>query len=150
MIRLIRTNSEDQAFVNLVNLLDADLSLRDGEQHDFYDQFNKIADIKYVVVAFDGDLPVGCGAIKMHSENTMEVKRMYVVPEKRGQGIASRILADLEKWAAEMLCFKCILETGKKQPEAIALYKKNGYLITANFGQYVGVENSICFEKILM
>jgi GNAT superfamily N-acetyltransferase len=64
-------------------------------------------------------------------------------------GIASNILAELEKWASELSYAKCILETGKKQPEAISLYKKNGYRIIPNYGQYCEVENSLCFEKKL-
>ncbi|MGE5795510.1 MAG: GNAT family N-acetyltransferase, partial [Ignavibacteria bacterium] len=77
----------------------------------------------------------------------MEVKRMYTIPEYRGKGIATRVLIELERWALELSYSKCILETGKKQPEAIALYKKNGYKLISNFGQYEGAENSVCFEK---
>ena len=79
----------------------------------------------------------------------MEVKRMYVLPESRGTGVASEILSALEDWAAESGYEKCILETGKKQPEAIGLYKKSGYEMIPNYGQYAGIENSICFEKQL-
>ena len=64
-------------------------------------------------------------------------------------GIATQILTELEKWATELSFKKCVLETGKKQPEAIALYIKNGYKIIPNYGQYEGVENSVCFEKLL-
>jgi len=79
----------------------------------------------------------------------MEVKRMYTLPESRGKGISSKVLGELEKWATELSCKKCILETGKKQPEAIGLYKKNGYEVIPNYGQYAGIENSVCFEKDL-
>jgi len=79
----------------------------------------------------------------------MEVKRMFVLPNKRGKGIASIILKELEKWAIDLSFKKCLLETGKKQPEAIRLYHKNGYKIIPNFGQYQNVENSVCFEKII-
>ncbi len=58
-------------------------------------------------------------------------------------------LAELEKWAAELGYNKCVLETGKKQPEAIALYKRSGYKIIPNYGQYIGIENSVCFEKAI-
>jgi putative acetyltransferase len=77
------------------------------------------------------------------------LKRMYVLMNRRGQGIATIILKELEQWAFELNYAKCLLETGKKQPEAIALYKKSGYCIIPNYGQYINVENSICFEKIL-
>ena len=149
MIKTIRTNSENHDFIFLVKLLDEDLAIRDGEEHSFYAQYNKINSIKHVVVAYENDSPVSCGAIKEFSPKVMEVKRMYTVPINRGKGIASNILSELEKWAGELEYDSCILETGKAQPEAIALYKKNGYLIIPNYGQYAGVENSICFEKRL-
>jgi putative acetyltransferase len=149
MIRLIRTNSEDPLFVHLVRDLDTELAVVDGEDHTFYSQFNKIDKIRYVVVALDDEKPVGCGAIKEFAEDTMEVKRMYVRPEKRNKGLASQILKELENWAMELSYKKCILETGKRQPDAISLYKKNGYKLIPNYGQYTGVENSVCFQKDL-
>jgi GNAT superfamily N-acetyltransferase len=105
--------------------------------------------IKHVVVAYEDGKPIGCGAIKEYAANTMEVKRMYVAPEGREKGIATMILTELENWARELSFIKCILETGKKQPEAIGLYRKNGYIVIPNYGQYAGVENSVCFEKVL-
>jgi GNAT superfamily N-acetyltransferase len=79
----------------------------------------------------------------------MEVKRMYILAPYRGKGTASGVLIQLEKWAAEMNYSHCILETGIRQPDAIRLYGKNGYLPIPNYGQYAGVENSRCFEKAL-
>ena len=147
MINLTKTDSDNKDFISLVKLLDAELAERDGEDHPFYAQFNKIDKIKYVVVAYENDKPLSCGAIKEYSTETMEVKRMYTLPESRGKGIATKVLIELEKWAKELSFEKCILETGKKQPEAIALYKKNGYKLIPNYGQYAGVDNSVCFEK---
>ncbi len=149
MIEVLRTDSSNQDFINLVKHLDADLAERDGKEHSFYAQFNKIDKIKHVVIAYENSRPVGCGAIKEYAPNIMEVKRMYTPPESRGKGVASKVLTELETWAAEMSYEKCILETGKKQPEAIGLYKKNGYTLIPNYGQYAEVENSVCFEKLL-
>ena len=149
MIQLIRTDSENKDFLELVRNLDLDLAKRDGNEHAFYAQFNKIAAIKYVAVAHENNLPLGCGAIKEYDAQTMEVKRMFVFPDYRGKGVATKILSELETWAAELLYTKCILETGKKQPEAIQLYKKCGYNLIPNYGQYAGVENSLCFEKVI-
>jgi GNAT superfamily N-acetyltransferase len=149
MIHYLKTNSENFDFQSLVKELDADLSIRDGEDHSFYAQFNKIDAIKYTIIAYQDDIPLGCGAIKEYTSDTMELKRMFVNPAQRSKGIASGILNELEKWTLELGYKKCILETGTKQPEAIALYKKNGYNLIANYGQYEGVENSVCFEKIL-
>ncbi len=147
MIKITRTNSDNQDFIELVKLLDADLEIKDGEYHPFYAQFNKIDKIKYVVIAYENKKPSGCGALKEYSANTMEIKRMYVSPERRKKGIATKILSDLENWASELSYENCILETGKRQPEAIGLYKKNGYKLIPNYGQYSGVENSLCFRK---
>jgi len=149
MVNIIRTNAEHEDFVELVRFLDAELAQRDGKDHSFYAQFNAISKIKYAVVACKDDVPVGCGAIKEFDPGIMEVKRMYVRPEQRGKGVAAIILSSLEEWAAEMKCFRCVLETGKKQPEAIRLYERMGYRHIANYGQYVGVENSLCFAKDL-
>jgi putative acetyltransferase len=147
MLELIRTNSDNPDFIGLVKLLDADLAHRDGNEHSFYAQFNKIDRIKYVIVAYEAGRPIACGTIKQFASSTMEIKRMYTLPERRGQGIASSILNELEKWAAEMSCNKCILETGNRQPEAIMLYQKNGYNRIPNYGQYKGIKNSVCFGK---
>jgi putative acetyltransferase len=103
-----------------------------------------------VVIAYDGNVPVGCGAIKEYATGTMEVKRMYVLPEQRGKGIASLVLKELEEWTKGLGYTRCILETGYKQPEAIQLYKKNAYIVILNYGQYAGVESSICFERALL
>ncbi len=148
-MNIVRTNSDNPDFLGLVQLLDADLAIRDGELHSFYGQFNKLDKIKFVVVAYDDGKPLGCGAIKEYETNTMEVKRMYVPPGYRKKGIATTILAELENWARELSCTRCVLETGKRQPEAIGLYKRNGYRLIPNYGQYAGVENSVCFGKEL-
>lgn len=149
MIKLERTNSENHDFIELVKLLDAALAIVDGKDHAFYSQFNKIDNIRFVIVAYENGKALGCGAIKEFSQDTMEVKRMYVSPENRNKGIASKILSELEKWAHELSYGKCILETGKRQNEAVGLYKKSGYKMIPNYGQYANVENSLCFEKIL-
>lgn len=146
-ICLNRTNSKNQAFVKLVKLLDEDLAIRDGEDHVFYAQFNKIDKLKHVVIAYENDIAIGCGAIKKYDDSTAEIKRMFILPHFRGNGYASEILMELEKWASDLSFNKCILETGIKQVEAIALYNKNGYSLISNFGPYQGVNESKCFEK---
>lgn len=149
MIKIIRTNSENQDFIQLVRFLDAYLRETDGEEHAFYAQFNKLDQIQCVVIAYQSEKVVGCGAIKPYSPQIMEVKRMYTTPEGRGGGVASMVLTELEKWAVELGSTKCILETGIKQVEAIGLYTKNQYQRIPCYGQYKNVENSVCFEKAL-
>lgn len=149
MIKLVRTNSDNPDFIFLVKHLDAYLKITDGDEHDFYNQFNSIDDLKHVVIAYLDNQPSGCGAFKEFNPNSVEVKRMFTTSETRGSGIATKILNELEDWAIELNYASCILETGIRQTEAVQFYKKNLYTITPNYGQYVGVENSLCFEKIL-
>lgn len=148
-MKILRTNSENPDFIKLVKLLDKDLAIRDGEDHAFYAQFNKVDSIKYVVVALENQKPLGCGAIKEFDQHTMEIKRMYTSVESRGKGVASLVLEALEQWAKEQGFKQCILETGIKQPEAIGLYEKNGYHLIPNYGQYSDVEDSKCFKKMI-
>ena len=149
MYHLLRTDSSHTDFRQLVNQLDRYLIGINGDQHDFFDQFNKIDNIRQVVVLYHDAIPAGCGAIKEYEPGIMEVKRMFVPPAARGKGIASAVLKELETWALELGYKKCILETGDIMPDAIALYKKNGYQSIPNYGQYAGVSSSVCFEKQL-
>jgi len=149
MITLKRTNSDDSDFISLVALLDKDLAIRDGEDHSFYNQFNKIDKIKHVVVFYENDIAVGCGAFREKESDSVEIKRMYVHPDHRKKGIASQVLAELERWAAEIKYPYTVLETGKKQPEAIALYQKSGYSIIPNYPPYENMDNSVCMKKTL-
>lgn len=150
MITLKRTDSKDPDFISLVAQLDTLLAEMDGKDNVFYRQFNKIDQLRQIVVFYEDDQPVACGAIRAFDEEAMEVKRMYTVPAYRGKGLATRVLAELEAWASELGYSKCILETGKRQREAIALYEKNGYQRIPNYGPYIGVENSLCFEKSII
>ena len=147
MINLFRTNSDNKDFIDLVKLLDVELAEIDGEEHVFYAQLNKTDTIKHVIVAYENEKPISCGAIREHSSTMMEVKRMYTLPEYRGKGLATKVLNELEKWASELSYQKCILETGWRQPDAIRLYEKNGYSRIPNYGKYAGIANSVCFEK---
>jgi putative acetyltransferase len=149
MIIIKRTDSSNDDFIEMVKQLDNDLVIRDGEDHAFYNQFNSINMIKYAIVAYHENNAIGCGAIKAFDHTTMEVKRMYVSPDKRGKGIAGKILAELETWTIELGFTRCILETGINQPEALSLYHKSGFVRIPNYGQYENVKSSFCFEKVL-
>ena len=149
MLSIKRTHAKDHDFLQLNKLLDAELALRDGKEHAFYAQYNTVGQIRYILVAYENGIPVACGAIKAYQPGIMEIKRMFTTPENRGKGIAREVLTALEKWTLELGYDRCILETGVKQPEAIRLYKKAGYSQIPNYGQYAGVDNSLCFEKAL-
>ena len=150
MITLKRTNSENIDFTNLVQELDKVLHEINGDEQEFFTQFNKIDMIKHVVIAYENDTPIGCGAIKEYSSDTMEVKRMFVDKKSQGKGTASKILKELEFWTKELGYKKCILETGIKQTRAIALYKRNNFEIIENYGQYKHIKDSVCFQKNLV
>lgn len=146
---LQRTHSENPDFHTLIGYLDAELCRIYNTKQEDYEAYNKITDLPTVVVAYEDGAPVGCGCFKIFNENTIELKRIYVLDSQRGKGIASSIVKELETWAAELDYRSAVLETGKGQPEAIGLYQKLGYTITENYGQYDGMEISVCMKKEL-
>ncbi len=150
MIQILRTDSSNPDFQNLVKKLDAYLAFIDGDETAFYSQYNKIDSLKNAVVLFENGKALACGAIKKTDDHSMEVKRMYTEESARGKGFARKVLTELEDWARELGFESCVLETGKRQPDAIALYEKAGYKQIPNYGQYIGVENSVCFKKKLL
>lgn len=129
--------------------LDAELAIRDGDDHSFYSQFNGIENLEHVVVGYQKNNPVACGAFKIISSKKVELKRMFVVQEARNKGYGRKVLIDLEKWATAMGYEHVILETGKVLFEAMSFYPKLGYGRIPNFAPYNGIENSVCFEKKL-
>lgn len=149
MIELIRTNSKNSDFQYLNKLLDEELKIRDGEEHAFFDQYNKIDQIDHVFLAFGEAKVLGCGALKKYDTHTAEIKRMFVLPQGRGKKVATTILSELEDWARELGYKKCILETGATFKDALGLYQKQGYKVMPNYGQYKGVKSSVCFYKAL-
>ena len=119
-----RTDSSNKDFQNLVQLLDSDLAIRNGEDHAFYDQFNKIDAIKNCIVIYVDEIPAACGAFKKFDEETVEIKRMYTNPDFRKKGLATAIVKELEFWAKELNYTKAVLESSLKQNEALSVYEK--------------------------
>ena len=148
-MKIIRTDAKNPDFIRLISELDAYLKVTDGEDHEFYNQFNGLDNIKNVVIAYKDKQAIGCGAFKKFDNETAEIKRMYVKINHRGYGIAQAILNSLELWALEKDFKKCILETGDRQIEAIKFDFKSGYIRIANYGQYAQMDNSNCFEKLV-
>jgi putative acetyltransferase len=149
MTSIKRTNSDDPDFQKLTQALDVELCRIYNTQQADYEEFNRITDLPTVVLAYEDDIPVGCGCFKKYDDTTIEIKRMYVEPGARGKGIASQIVGELETWALELKNNFAVLETGKKQPEAIAMYQKLGYSLTDRYGQYSDMDNSVCMRKQL-
>ena len=148
--KFIRTTSSHPDFMMLIAALDEDLYLRNGEGQLIYRQYNQVDLIKHVVVIYSVDRPVGCGCFKKYDDETVEMKRMFVLPEMRGKTLAAQLLQELEKWAVEVGYTQAVLETGLRQVEAIRLYTLAGYIITENYGQYMGMKDSICYWKQLV
>lgn len=148
-MKLVRTTSDNLDFQQLVVALDAYLRIVDGDDHAFYAQFNKTDSLSNVLVCYDQEVAIGCGAFKAYDSQTVEIKRMYTLPEYRGRGVAKNIMAALEEWANEEKYSISILETGYLQKDAIALYTKIGYEVMENFGQYEGISTSVCMQKTI-
>jgi len=101
------------------------------------------------VIARRDDQPVGCGALRPIDSQSVEIKRMFVTAAARRLGIAWQILTELERLAAEFGYRVMRLETGNRQPGAIALYERYGFYRIAPYGKYVGDPVSVCFERRL-
>jgi putative acetyltransferase len=102
------------------------------------------------LVAFSGETPVGCGAIRRLDAGVAEIKRMYVDPAARGRGVAGRVLAQLEAEARLLGVRRIVLETGPRQLAAIALYTRAGFSPIPAFGEYEGgASSNLCLAKEL-
>ncbi|MDQ1094864.1 MULTISPECIES: GNAT family N-acetyltransferase [Chryseobacterium] len=148
-MKIQRTDSADSDFKDLVQLLDADLAIRNGDDHAFFSQFNKIDMIRNCIVMYVDQVPAACGAFKRWDDTTVEIKRMYTHPDFRKRGLATMIVGELEIWGKELNYTKAVLETSLEQNQAISVYEKSGYRKIPNYGQYIGIESSVCYEKLL-
>jgi GNAT superfamily N-acetyltransferase len=101
------------------------------------------------LVAYIDGRAVGCGAVRRIDPHMAEIKRMYVAPEVRGRGVGRQLLVSLEAEARRLGISRLVLETGPRQPEALALYRGTGYVEIPLFGEYIGAEFSVCMAKDL-
>lgn len=148
-INLVKVASDHPAFADLVAHLDEELKVFDGDMHEYYHQYNGVADLKHIILVYVNEVAVGCGAFKSFDQTTVEIKRMYVEPSFRRKGLAVKIIRELEQWASNLGNTRCILETGVTQEAAVKLYGGLGYQKIDNFGPYKDLSSSICFEKKL-
>ena len=107
------------------------------------------ADMTLFLVAYDGDEPVGCGGLRALDPTEGELKRMYVVPERRGTGVSTAILQALEVSARDLGWSRMLLETGTEQPDAMRFYEREGFTRIPNYGHYIDSEISRCYAKPL-
>jgi GNAT superfamily N-acetyltransferase len=137
---------------DLITALNAELSQQyrePGANHFRLDAADVVEGQGAFLVAYTGDLPVGCGAVRRNDAQTAEIKRMYVVPASRGGGIARRVLEQLEVEARRLGVSRLVLETGIRQQDAIALYQGAGFAEIPLFGEYLGSPLSVCMAKDL-
>ena len=150
MITLQRSNYLNLDFQKFCEELNKEFWIRYPDSQHHFEPHNQVDESARIIVAYDGDIAIACGCFRSTKEQgTIEIKRMYVRPDRRGAGMAGKILSELETWASEEGYTRSILETGIKQPEAIALYSRAGYSLITNYPPYVGVMESICMQKTL-
>lgn len=150
-MRFVYTDGKNVDFIYLCQQLDNHLNwLAGGEEHRTqYVQHNTLEKIQDAYVAYHGEQPVGGGAFRFYEEGVAEVKRVFVLPEYRGKKVASALMKCIEEKAKEKGFHTLRLETGADFADAVALYTKLGYTVVENYGQYKGMEQSVCMEKKL-
>ena len=148
-MQFIYTNGENPDFIELCRGLDDFLNeLVGGEENRAeYVPYNRLSDIHDAIIAYDGEIPVGCAAFKKYDDECAEVKRVFIKPEYRGKGISRELMKRLENAAKEQ-GFRClILESGEPLVAAMSLYRKLGYEVIPNYGQYKDMPDSVCMKK---
>ena len=150
-MRIEYTDGRDRNFIELCHELDDFLNeIVGGEENRAeYLQYNKLDDIHDVVVAYENDVPVGSASFKKYDDECAEGKRVFVKQEYRGRGISNILMKMLEERAREKGFKYFILESGEPLVSAMALYRKSGYKVIPNYGQYVDMEESVCMKKKL-
>jgi GNAT superfamily N-acetyltransferase len=147
----IFTDGYNKDFIQLCRMLDDYLNeIAGGEENrKQYIPHNTTQDIHDVVVAYDGNIPVGCASFKQHGEGVAEVKRVFVKQDYRGQGTAKRLMALLEERAINKGYAKLILETGMILAEAMGLYRSLDFSVIENYAPYKNMAQSVCMQKLL-
>ena len=145
-IKFVRCNGQNEDFLENCRLLDADLDRRVGKviQRDKCAKFNLTDKISEAIVNYEDGKPVGGGAIRKYSDDTTELKRVFVHPENQGMGLGTKLVQELIKWAKELGFSNMVLETGMLLAESRAVYKKCGFEVIENYGPYVNMPESLC------
>lgn len=150
-MKYIYTDGSNSDFIELCQSLDGFLNeLVGGEENRAeYIPYNQLEDIHDVIVAYDNDVPVGSAGFKKYDDECAEVKRVFVKKEYRGKGISNKLMELLENVARKQGYRYLILESGEPLVAAMALYRKIGYKVIPNYGQYEDMPDSICMKKEL-
>lgn len=152
MLAIARADLLEADVVALIAELDDELSGRypgPGANH-FRLDLDEVAPGRgaFLIATLDGQ-PVGCGAVRLLDSDTAEIKRMFTRPTARGRGVGRALLAELEAQARALGVSRLVLETGERQPEALALYERGGFVRIPAFGEYVDSPDSVCMQKDL-
>jgi len=149
-LRLAEDHVDSDVGAPLVDALLADLEARyGGPDPDAPDPTDFHAPSGVFLVAWCDGEAVACGGVRAHTDEVGELKRMYTRPDVRRRGIGRALLAELEARARALGYARLQLETGTKQPEAIAMYVSLGYVLIPSYGQYQDFTDSRCFAKDL-
>jgi len=145
------TSGLDNDFAVLCGELDASIDELVGNKFDRepYVQYNQRDDIRDVIIAYNQSELVGCASYKKYDKETAEIKRVFVRTVYREQGIAKKMMEKLESRAKTRGYKAVVLETGEVLIASMSLYKTLGYKVILNYGQYVGMSDSVCMKKYL-
>jgi len=151
-ITLHREPLDSAAALELILALNRELDARypeEGANHFRLDPAEVAPGRGGFFVARRGTTLAGCGAVRLVDAGAAEIKRMYVPPALRGQGIAWQLLAHLEAEARRLGATRLLLETGERQFESVALYRRAGFVEIPRYGEYVDSPLSLCMGKAL-
>lgn len=148
--RLSQVPYTDPVAARLVTAALGDLATRYGGEGDEtpVDAGEFLPPAGVFLVAWRAEEPVGCGAWRTHGADA-ELKRMYTVPAARGSGVASAVLAALEDDARRAGRSRMVLECGRRQPEAVAMYERHGYARIPNYGFYADAPDCLSYARTL-
>ncbi len=151
-VTIQRAALSDADAVRLIAALDAEISERYPEENANFFSLNEdevAPGHGAFVLAYVDGVALGCGAVRALGDGDAEIKRMYVAPGNRGLGVGGRLLDALTVVARELGVRRLVLETGERQPEAVALYRRAGFEAIPCFGGYADAPLSLCMAKQL-
>lgn len=148
-MKFVYTDGQNSDFILLCGMLDDYLNKAVGgeKQRKQYIQYNTLENIHDVILIYENGLPIACAAFKRYDADTAEVKRVFLRKEYRGGGISGQLLAALEARAKEQSYSSLILETGRLLAPAMGFYRKTGFEVIDNYGQYRDMPESVCMRK---
>jgi ribosomal protein S18 acetylase RimI-like enzyme len=147
-IRIVDTDKSDPDFIALTKRFDEELNHIYGEDvMKNYNPHNALDGIFHAVVIYCDGEPSACGGIKRFDDNSVEIKRIFVLSSKRKLGLGELVMQRLEELAITDGYKRAVLETADDMLAAQALYQKHGFKRMKNYGPYANDEHCVCMEK---